>query len=76
MKWGFTRNRPALSARNGCIEGRSQYRTVKCKGNSRDGVSRGTGGRLSRSSEELWETGWSEGLSLFKFHILNKQVLR
>lgn len=64
MKWGFTRNR------------RSQYRTAKCKGSSREGLSRGTGGRLSRSSDEVRETGWSEGHSLFKFHKIDKQVLR
>jgi hypothetical protein len=64
MKQGFTRNR------------RSQYRTVKCKGNSRDWLSRGTGGRPSRSSEEVCESKWSEGLGLFGFYIFNKQELR
>jgi hypothetical protein len=74
MIQGFTRNRPALSARNGCIEGRSRYRTAKSKGSSREWFSRGIGGRLSRSSEEIRENGWSEGLSLFRFDIINKPL--
>ncbi len=76
MIQGFSRNRPALSARNGCIEGRSRYRTAKSKGSSREWFSRGIGGRLSRSSEEIRETRGSEGLSLFGIHFLNKQVLQ
>ncbi len=64
MIQGFTWNR------------RSQYRTVNCEGCSRERLSRDTGGRLSRSSEEVRETGWSEGLSLFMFHKIDKQVLR
>lgn len=57
MIWGFTWNRPALSNPVGCIEGRSQYRTVNCEGRSRERLSRDTGGRLSRSSEEVRESG-------------------
>jgi len=64
MIQGFTRNR------------RSQYRTVNCEGCSRERLSRDTGGRLSRSSEEVRETRWSEGLSLFRIHFLNKQLLQ
>jgi hypothetical protein len=64
MIQGFTWNR------------RSQYRTVNCEGCSRERLSRDTGGRLSRISEEVRETRWSEGLSLFKFHKIDKQVLR
>lgn len=76
MIQGFTRNRLALSNLLGCIEGRSRYRTAKSKGSSREWCSRGIGGRLSRSSEEIRESGGSEGLSLFKFYLINKPLKR